>query len=80
MVDSMNVEMVVQPVAEPTTVPTASTRNGFSMCGKLPSSSSMLVCAPTEISAPKVAKKSPVKRMKIQTSAPGMSARIDLKS
>ena len=34
----------------------------------------------TAIKAPKVAKKSLVNRMKIQTRAPGMSARRDLKS
>ncbi len=79
MVDSMNVEIVVQPVAEPTTVPTASTRNGFFNVGKFPSSSSIFVCAPTAIKAPKVAKKSLVNRMKIQTRAPGMSARRDFK-
>ena len=80
MVDSMKVEIVVHPVPEPTTVPTASTRKGFSIWGKLPFSSSILVWAPTAISAPKVAKKSLVNRMKIHTSAPGMSANTDLKS
>ena len=58
MVDSMKVEMVVHPVPEPITVPTASTRKGFSIWGKLPFSSSILVWAPTAFWEPNVAKMS----------------------
>ena len=76
--DSTNVVIVVLPVQAPTTVPIASTKNGFSICWKLPSSSSIPALAPHPSTVPSVEKKSPQKVMKINGIQ--LKVKTDLKS
>ena len=65
-------------IAAPTTVPIASTRNGFSICSKLPSLSNIPALAPQPSTVPSVEKKSPQNVIKINGIQ--LNVKIDLKS